>query len=73
MHSMGRRSGSRDSALLDFSIRARRCMENLEIRTVGDLMQHTETALLASKNFGQTSLNEVRRKLDGLGVSLRRK
>jgi len=58
---------------LDFSIRARRCMENLEIRTVGDLMQHTETALLASKNFGQTSLNEVRRKLDGLGVSLRRK
>ncbi len=58
---------------LDFSIRARRCMENLEIRTVGDLMQHTETELLASKNFGQTSLNEVRRKLDSLGVSLRRK
>ena len=58
---------------LDFSIRARRCMENLEIRTVGDLLQHSEAALLASKNFGQTSLNEVRRKLEGLGVSLRRK
>ena len=58
---------------LDFSIRARRCMENLEIRTVGDLLQHSESTLLASKNFGQTSLNEVRRKLEGLGVSLRRK
>ncbi|MDJ0522705.1 MAG: DNA-directed RNA polymerase subunit alpha C-terminal domain-containing protein [Planctomycetota bacterium] len=58
---------------LDLSIRARRCMDNLEIRTVGDLVQHTEAELLASKNFGQTSLNEVRRKLEGLGVALKRK
>lgn len=58
---------------LDLSIRARRCMDNLEIRTVGDLIQHTEAELLASKNFGQTSLNEVRRKLDGMGLALRRK
>ena len=46
---------------------------NLDIRTVGDLMQRTEAELLASKNFGQTSLNEVRRKLDALGLTLRRK
>ncbi len=58
---------------LDLSIRARRCMENLEIHTVGDLVRHTEAELLASKNFGQTSLNEVRRKLDSMGMSLRRK
>lgn len=58
---------------LDLSIRARRCMDNLEIRTVGDLIQHSETALLASKNFGQTSLNEVRRKLEGMGLALKRK
>ena len=58
---------------LDLSIRARRCMDNLEIRTVADLMQHTEAELLASKNFGQTSLNEVRRKLETLGFTLRRK
>ena len=59
--------------VLDLSIRARRCMENLEIRTVGELMSHSETELLASKNFGQTSLNEIRRKLDDLGLSLKRK
>lgn len=58
---------------LELSIRARRCMDNLNIRTVGDLLQHTEAALLASKNFGQTSLNEIRRKLDGLGLTLKRK
>ncbi len=58
---------------LDLSIRARRCMDNLEIRTVGDLIQHSEAALLASKNFGQTSLNEVRRKLEGMGLALKRK
>ena len=58
---------------LDLSIRARRCMENLEIRTVGELMSHSESELLASKNFGQTSLNEIRRKLDSLGLSLKRK
>ena len=58
---------------LDLSIRARRCMDNLEIRTIGDLISHTEAELLASKNFGQTSLNEVRRKLESFGLTLRRK
>jgi DNA-directed RNA polymerase subunit alpha len=58
---------------LELSIRARRCMETLEIRTVGELMDRSEGELLASKNFGQTSLNEVKRKLDSLGLSLRRK
>ncbi len=58
---------------LDLSIRARRCMENLEIRTVGDLARRSEAELLASKNFGQTSLNEVRRKLEGMGISLKRR
>lgn len=58
---------------LDLSIRARRCMETLEIRTVGDLIQRSENELMASKNFGLTSLNEVRRKLEDLGLSLRKK
>lgn len=59
--------------VLDLSIRARRCMETLEINTVGELIQRSETELMASKNFGLTSLNEVRRKLDGMGLSLRKK
>ena len=58
---------------LDLSIRARRCMDNLDIRSVGDLISRSEAELLASKNFGQTSLNELRRKLDTLGLSLKRK
>jgi len=58
---------------LDLSIRARRCMENLEIATIGDLLRHSENELLASKNFGQTSLNEVRRKLEAFGMALKRK
>jgi DNA-directed RNA polymerase subunit alpha len=58
---------------LDFSIRARRCMDTLEIRTVGDLADRSEAELLSSKNFGQTSLNEVKRKLESLGLSLRRR
>ncbi len=59
--------------VLDLSIRAKRCMENLEIRTVGELLRHTENDLLASKNFGATSLQEIRRKLVDLGYTLKRK
>ena len=58
---------------LDLSIRARRCMDNLGSEMVGDLLERSEQDLLASKNFGQTSLNEIRRKLDRLGMSLRKR
>jgi DNA-directed RNA polymerase subunit alpha len=56
---------------MDLSIRARRCMEALEIRTVGDLLDRSEAELMASKNFGMTSLAEVRKKLEEMGLSLR--
>ena len=58
---------------LDLSIRARRCMDNLEVHTVGDLLDHSETELMAAKNFGQTSLSEVKKKLEGLGLNLRKR
>lgn len=58
---------------LELSIRAKRCMESLGIHTVGDLLQRSEADLLASKNFGHTSLSELRRKLDALGVTLKRR
>ena len=64
---------SKSIDVLDLSIRARRCMETLEIRTVGELIQRSENELMASKNFGLTSLNEVRRKLEDLNLSLRKK
>ncbi|MHC4600520.1 MAG: tetratricopeptide repeat protein [Planctomycetota bacterium] len=55
---------------LGLSIRSRKCMEVLTIDTIGDLMGKSEKELLACKNFGQTSLLEVKRKLAEHGVSL---
>jgi DNA-directed RNA polymerase subunit alpha len=56
---------------LDLSVRARRIVDLLKIRTIGDLCHKTEAELLACPNFGQTSLNEIKSKLDELGLSLR--
>jgi DNA-directed RNA polymerase subunit alpha len=56
---------------LDLSVRSRRIVDLLKIRTIGDLAIKTEAELLACPNFGQTSLNEIKTKLDELGMSLR--
>jgi DNA-directed RNA polymerase subunit alpha len=56
---------------LDLSVRSRRTMEALNIRLVGELLQHSAEELLAQPNFGQTSLSEIRAKLRTLGVDLR--
>jgi DNA-directed RNA polymerase subunit alpha len=56
---------------LDLSVRSRNCVEKLNIRTIGDLVERSEIDLLATKNFGQTSLNEVKSKLSELGLGLR--
>jgi DNA-directed RNA polymerase subunit alpha len=56
---------------LNLSVRARKCMSKLGIQTLGDLLKHTGDELLECKNFGITSLNEVRDKLSGLGIKLK--
>jgi len=56
---------------LQLSVRARKCLQNLNIRTLGDLTRRTEAELLGVKNFGLTSLNEVKRAIVNLGLSLR--
>jgi len=56
---------------LDLSVRSRRIVDLLKIRSIGDLSGKTESELLACPNFGQTSLNEIKTKLDELGLSLR--
>ena len=53
------------------SIRSRNCMARLGIVTAGDLVSHTEAELLEIKNFGQTSLIEVKDRLSALGLALR--
>lgn len=57
---------------MEFSGRARKCFQRLNLVTVGDLLAKTEPELLAAKNFGQTSLNEVKQKLTELGLTLRK-
>ena len=62
---------SRPIAELNLSVRARKCMIRLAINTLGDLVRRTGDDLLECKNFGVTSLNEVREKLTVLSLKLR--
>ncbi len=62
---------SRPIAELNLSVRARKCMIRLGINTLGELTRRTGDDLLECKNFGVTSLNEVREKLTALGIKLR--
>jgi DNA-directed RNA polymerase subunit alpha len=52
-------------------VRARKCLQKLEIRTLDDLTRRTEAELLGCKNFGVTSLNEIKKSIGNLGLSLR--
>jgi DNA-directed RNA polymerase subunit alpha len=56
---------------LGLSVRARKALQYLGIQSVGDLAARTEAELLGVKNFGQTSLDEVKIKLGEMGLSLR--
>ncbi len=55
---------------LDLSVRATNCLESDNINTVRDLVSHTEDQLLEVRNFGETTLVEVREKLDELGLHM---
>ena len=57
---------------LNLSVRARKALQLLNIHTLGDLIAHTEAELLGVKNFGATSLNEVKAKLAEYNLSLRK-
>ena len=56
---------------LNLSVRARKCMVRLGIGTIGELIRKTGDDLLECKNFGVTSLNEVREKLTVRNLKLR--
>lgn len=56
---------------LQLSVRARKALQLLNIQTIGDLCSHTEAELMGIKNFGSTSLVEVREKLGEMGLGLR--
>ena len=56
---------------LKLSVRARKCVQKLNIRTIGELISKTDAELLGCKNFGMTSLNEINKALGDLRLSLR--
>jgi len=56
---------------LNLSVRARKCMVRLGLNTIGELLRKTADDLLECKNFGVTSLTEVREKLTIQDMSLR--
>lgn len=56
---------------LNLSVRARKCMNRLNLNSIGDLLSRSADELLEAKNFGMTSLNEVRDKLTQMGLKLR--
>jgi DNA-directed RNA polymerase subunit alpha len=58
---------------IELSVRAANCLNNANITTVGQLAQKTEAEMLKYRNFGKKSLNEIKDKLQQLGLSLGQK
>jgi DNA-directed RNA polymerase subunit alpha len=57
---------------MELSVRSRKALQRLNINTLGELASRTEDELLGCKNFGQTSLNEIKQQLTTFGMGLRK-
>ncbi len=55
---------------LELSVRSANCLKHANIKLIGDLVQKTEAEILATKNFGRKSLNEIKDILSEMGLSL---
>jgi DNA-directed RNA polymerase subunit alpha len=56
---------------LELGVRSRKCMDMLNVSTIGDLVAMSEAELAGVKNFGRVSLNEIKKRLSEMGLSLR--
>lgn len=74
LHEREQRCALLDMPISDFelSVRSRNCLRQMNIRTLGDLLKTAEHELLSYKNFGETSLNEVKAMLEQKGLALGR-
>jgi DNA-directed RNA polymerase subunit alpha len=57
---------------LELSVRSRKALQRLNINLLGELAARTEDELLGCKNFGQTSLNEIKQQMTNFGLTLRK-
>ncbi len=57
---------------LELSVRARRAIDKLGLKTFGDIVSKTESELLSCKNFGITSLTEIKERLEKFDLKLRK-
>lgn len=55
---------------LELSVRSANCLQNANIRYIGELVQKTEMEMLRTKNFGRKSLNEIREILTDMNLTL---
>jgi DNA-directed RNA polymerase subunit alpha len=55
---------------LELSVRSANCLQNANIKTIGDLVQKSEAEMLKTKNFGRKSLKEIKEILAEMGLSL---
>ncbi len=69
---LAKRSAMLDTPVTDFelSVRARNCLKKMQIRTLGDLLRISEAELMSYKNFGETSLVEIKQMLQQRGLRL---
>ncbi len=55
---------------LELSVRSANCLQNANIRYIGELVQRTEAEMLKTKNFGRKSLNEIKELLTSMSLEL---
>ena len=55
---------------LEFSVRSQNCLQNANLKYIGELVQKTESEMLKTKNFGRKSLNEIKEILGEMGLHL---
>jgi len=55
---------------LELSVRSANCLQNANIRLIGELVQRSEAEMLKTKNFGRKSLNEIKEVLAGMNLEL---
>ena len=53
---------------LELSVRSANCLKHANIKLIGELVQKTESEILATKNFGRKSLNEIKEILAEMGL-----